>query len=80
VPIHQQQDARVEVSRAIKAAHAEVAVATVVGDIESPDTTQDVSQGAIPVFLNFVVSNDGDRCGSLADALLVLGGAVNLDV
>src|SRR6266852_7260357 len=80
VTVHQQQNAIVVVSQPLEAAHSQVAIVAVVGDVEAAHTAQDVGQSAVTVLLDLVCSDYRYRRGGFADALHVLGRAVDLNV
>ena len=78
VPVDQQQDAAVVVSRIREPACPDVAEVAIVGHIDAADASQDIGERVIAVPLDFVRSDKGDRCGRFDGGLEPLGGAEHL--
>src|ERR1035437_4157315 len=60
--IQQQQNARVVVTRPRESAHADVAIISVIADIESPHAAENVGQGAVTANLGSLLPWGGGAC------------------
>ena len=63
VPVHQEQHAGVQVPGAIEAAHPEIVVIAVVGDVDPPYAAQGVGEGTVAVLLDLFGGHDAHRGG-----------------
>src|SRR5690242_3263823 len=70
--VHEQKNAHVVIAGTGKAAHADVAVIAVVGDIEGAHATQNVGQSAVAVLLNLIGRDYRHQGGSRLAALQIL--------
>src|SRR5437762_14241871 len=68
------------VSGRFNASHPGIGKVAVVGDIETAHATQNVSKGAVTVFLDLVSGDYCDRGGSVGDLLYMSQCGVNRDI
>src|SRR3989454_1867503 len=80
VAVDQQEHPAVIRFRAVNASHPGIGKVAVVGDIETAHAPQNVSKGAVTVFLDLVSGDYCDRGGSVGDLLYMSGCGVNRDI
>ena len=78
--VDQQEHPAVIRFRAVNASHPGIGKVAVVGDIETAHATQNVSKGAVTVFLDLVSGDYCDRGGSVGDLLYMSRCGVNRDI
>lgn len=77
MPVHHQQHPPAEITQPVDAAHADVAVAPVIGDVKAANAVEDVRQRPITLLLDLILRDDADRGRRLGRFLLVLGSAID---
>src|SRR5439155_380438 len=78
--VDQQEHPAVIRFRTVNASHPGIGKVAVVGDIETAHATQNVSKGAVTVFLDLVSGDYCDRGGSVGDLLYMSRCGVNRDI